>query len=394
MSNDSEFDKIFNTLPGGEGNPAGVVASSRRAQRPERPPQSSGKGVFVSVSAAILILLGMGVWLVWNEYGTRVVNYFAQEEVVNFEGGGAEPAIEIVIRRGDIGETVARTLANAGVTASFEAVYSVLLADSTITFQPGTYSLLTGMSAESAIAALRDPANRVQVRFTIPEGKTLQQALEIIADTTSVPLADLEAATLNPEDYGLNPPSGNLEGYLFPSTYNFEPGVQAPEIIARMVAEMEKRLRTIGVPEEQWHEILTMAGLVQREARLEEDFFKASRVFYNRLDINMPLQSDATVTYWTGLYGGAGTSDADRADTENRYNTYQFRGLPPGPISLPGELAIKAAWEPVDGPWLYFVSVDLRTGETVFSQTLAEHERAAAQWIAWCRASEANRAYC
>jgi len=394
MSNDSEFDKIFNTLPGGEANPVGVVASSRRAQRPERPPQSSGKGAFVSVSVAILILLGMGVWLLWNEYGTRVLNYFAQEEVVNFEGGGAEPTIEIVIQPGDIGETVARTLADAGVTASFEAVYSVLLTDSTITFQPGTYSLLTGMSAESAIAALRDPANRLQVRFTIPEGKTLQQALEIIADTTPVPLADLEAATVNPADYGLDPPSGTLEGYVFPATYTFEPGVQAPEIIDRMVSEMENRLNALGIPEDQWHDILTMAGLIQREARLEEDFYKASRVFYNRLAINMPLQSDATITYWTGLYDGAWTSDADRADTENLYNTYQIRGLPPGPISLPGELAIKAAWEPVEGPWLYFVSVDLRTGETVFSETLAEHERAAQESYAWCRASEANRAYC
>lgn len=394
MSNDSDFDKIFNTLPGGDNSGVGVVGSSRRAQRPERSPQTSGKGVFLGVASAVLILMGMGVWLLWNEYGTRVINYFAQEEIVNFEGGGAAPAIEIVIKPGDIGETVARTLASSGVTASFEAVYSVLLTDSTITFQPGTYLLLTGMSAESAIAALRDPANRVQISFTIPEGKTLQQALIIISEKSSLPLSELEAATENPGDYGLNPPSGKLEGYLFPATYTFEPGVEAPEIIARMVAEMGSRLRTLGVPEDEWHEILTMAGLIQREARFEEDFYKVSRVFYNRLDINMPLQSDATVTYWTGLYDGAGTSDADRADTGNPYNTYQMRGLPPGPISLPGEVAIKAALAPVEGPWLYFVSVDLRTGETVFSQTLAQHERAAAQWIEWCRASEANGAYC
>jgi UPF0755 protein len=108
----------------------------------------------------------------------------------------------------------------------------------------------------------------------------------------------------------------------------------------------------------------------------------------------MPLQSVATVTYWTGLYDGAGTSDADRADEGNPYNTYVISGLPPGPISLPGELAIDAAINPVEGPWLYFVSVDLRTGETVFSETYAEHNRARDQWLAWCRASEENRAFC
>ena len=394
MSTDSEFDKIFNTLPGQPTSSDNQTQTSRRAQRPTRSPQSSGKGIFFGVAVAVVVLLGMGVWLLWNEYGTRVVNYFAQEEVANFEGGGAEPAIEIVIRPGDIGETVARTLAEAGVTASFEAVYSVLLTDSTITFQPGTYQLLTGMSADSAIAALRDPANRVQVSFTIPEGRTLNQALEIIAERASLPLDDLQAAVENPGDYGLETPTGTLEGYLFPATYTFEPGVEAPEIIARMVAEMQSRLRSLEVPEDQYHEILTMAGLIQREARLEEDFYKVSRVFYNRLNINMPLQSDATVTYWTGLYDGAGTTDADRADTGNPYNTYQIRGLPPGPIALPGEIAINAALSPVDGPWLYFVTVDLRTGETVFSETLAQHERAAAQWIEWCRASEENRAYC
>jgi len=394
MSTDSEFDKIFNTLPGEQTRSESQTQTSRRSQRPPRPPQSSGKGIFLGVASAVLILLGMGMWLLWNEYGTRVVNYFAQEEVANFEGSGAEPTIEIVIRPGDIGETVARNLAAAGVTASFEAVYSVLLTDSTITFQPGTYQLLTGMSAESAIAALRDPANRVQVRFTIPEGRTLDQALVIIAERASLPLGELQAAVENPGDYGIETPTGKLEGYLFPATYSFEPGVEAAEIIARMVAEMQSRLRALEVPEDQYHEILTMAGLIQREARLEEDFYKVSRVFYNRLDVNMPLQSDATVTYWTGLYDGAGTSDADRADKDNPYNPYQMRGLPPGPISLPGELAIKAALNPADGPWLYFVSVDLRTGETVFSETLAQHERAAAQWIEWCRASEENRAYC
>jgi UPF0755 protein len=394
MTSDSDFDKIFRTLPGQQDASGGQTSVPRRAQRPKNGQGSSGKGLFAGIAAVVLVLTGMGVWLVWNEYGTRIVNYFAEEEVANFEGEGEEPAVEIVISPGDIGQVVAQKLFEAGVTASFESVYSLLLQDSTITFQAGTYRLLTGMSAESAIQALRDPANQVQVRFTIPEGRTLEQALEIIAEKAALPLADLQAAAANPGDYGVDNPAGTLEGYLFPATYTFEPGVEAPEIISRMVNEMQSRLRNLGVPEDQWHEVLTMAGLIQREARFEEDFYKVARVFYNRLDIDMRLQSDATVTYWTGLYGRAGTSDADRADTQNPYNTYQIRGLPPGPISLPGETAIKATLDPAPGTWLYFVSVDLRTGETIFSNTLAEHERARAQWLEWCAASEENGAYC
>ena len=209
-----------------------------------------------------------------------------------------------------------------------------------------------------------------------------------------MPIEDLTAAASEPSLYGIVSPTESLEGYLFPATYSFEPGATAEEIVARMVEEMKSRLAQAGVAESDWHRVLTMAGLVQREARFEEDFYKAARVFYNRLEVGMALQSDATVTYWTGLYDGAGTSDADRADESNPYNTYVYPGLPPGPISLPGDIAIDAAVNPASGDWLYFVSVDLRTGETVFSNTYAQHLVAVDQWLSWCRESEENGAYC
>lgn len=395
MTNDADFDRIFSTLPPLTPQNSGETPPARRELRDKRPPRASGgKTIFAVVTILVLVLSGSGLWLVWNEYGTRVVDFFAADEVADFEGSGAEPTIDIVVAPGDIGETVARKLAEAGVTASFEAVYSILLTDTSIIFQPGTYRLLTGMSGESAIAALRDPANRVQVQFTIPEGKTLEQAIEIMAPAAGLEPADFLDAVEDPAAYGIDSPTGSLEGYLFPATYTFEPGVSASEIVDRMVREMVSRLEAAGVAEADWHQVLTMAGLIQREARFEQDFYKVSRVFANRLEAGMPLQSDATVTYWTKLYDGAGTTDADRADEDNPYNTYVISGLPPGPISLPGELAIDAAINPVEGPWLYFVSVDLRTGETVFSETYAEHNRARDQWLEWCRASEENRAYC
>ena len=394
MTNDSDFDKIFNTLPGESSGSAPLRPRREVRGASEKPSGGWGKRLFAGVALAVLVLSGTGLWLVWNEYGTRIVDYFAQEEVPNFEGGGAEPSIEIVVNPGDIGEDVARELAQSGVTASFEAVYEILLRDATITFQPGTYRLLTGMSADSAIAALRDPNNRIQIEILLTEGITLQRALEIIAEAASLPVDELASTAMDPGVYGVNPPTGSLEGYLFPATYTFEPGASAGDIIARMVDEMKGRLEAAGVPEEEWHETLTMAALIQREARFTDDFYRVSRVFTNRLEVGMPLQSDATVTFWTGEYGSAGTSDADRADSDNPYNTYVYTGLPPGPISLPGDLAIDAALNPVEGDWLYFVSVDLRTGETVFSETYAQHLRAVEQWLSWCRESEENGAYC
>ncbi|MGA1453283.1 MAG: endolytic transglycosylase MltG, partial [Pontimonas sp.] len=291
MADDSDFDRIFNTLPGEK--PAAPPLRPRNQPSQPRRPQAGGWGkrIFAGVALAILVLSGTGIWLLWNEYGTRIIDYFAQEEVANFEGGGAEPSIEIVVNPGDIGETVARNLAEAGVTASFEAVYEILLQDATITFQPGTYRLLTGMSADSAIAALRDPNNRVQIEILITEGVTLQRALEIISAEASLSLDSLTEAVADPTIYGINPPTGSLEGYLFPATYTFEPGATAGDIVARMVEEMKDRLESAGVAEEDWHETLTLAALIQREARFEDDFYRVSRVFTNRLDVSMPLQS-------------------------------------------------------------------------------------------------------
>jgi UPF0755 protein len=126
-----------------------------------------------------------------------------------------------------------------------------------------------------------------------------------------------------------------------------------------------------------------MAALVQKEARLQADFYKAARVFQNRIDQGMLLQSDATVSYGVGG-STVSTSAAERADA-NRYNTYRYLGLPIGPIGAPGSIAIDAALNPAQGDWLFFCTVNLKTGETVFSETYADHQKAVRQWLAWMR---------
>ena len=138
-----------------------------------------------------------------------------------------------------------------------------------------------------------------------------------------------------------------------------------------------------------------LASIVQREAGSNlDDFPKVARVFQNRLDQGMNLESDATVAYGTGNTHTVWTTDAERADASNRYNTYANPGLPIGPIGNPGDVAINAAIRPADGPWLFFVPVNLATGETVFSSTIEEHEAAVARLQEWCAASEENAAYC
>ena len=131
-------------------------------------------------------------------------------------------------------------------------------------------------------------------------------------------------------------------------------------------------------------EILTVASILEYEAKADEDYAKVARVLYNRLDDGMPLQLDSTVSYVSGRKGDVFTTEDER-NAESAYNTYQNTGLPPGPIGSPGEKTIEAALNPAEGSWLYFVAVNLETGETVFSNTFAEHNRAVAQLQQYCK---------
>ena len=135
--------------------------------------------------------------------------------------------------------------------------------------------------------------------------------------------------------------------------------------------------------------MIVFASLIQKEAGLAADYPKVARVFQNRLDQGMLLQSDATVAYGTGNTHRVTTTDAERADAANKYNTYVHKGLPVGPISNPGDIALQAVTHPADGPWLYFVTVDLETGETVFSTRTPSTEAAVKQFQAWLRAHPA-----
>jgi len=301
----------------------------------------------------------------------------------------------VVVAAGDIGEDVATKLVEAGVTASFRATYDLLLADPSIGFEPGAYQLQQRMSAQAAIDALRDPANRVTATVTIPEGLSAAQALERLAEGTGVPLADLQAAAADYVALGVPAEAPSIEGFLFPATYDFDPGTPARDIVQRLVTEMISRLDARGVAPEDRFRVVTMAALVQREAGpAPEDLPKIARVFYNRLDAGWNLESDATVAYGTGRTGNVSTTPEERADASNPYNTYANPGLPAGPIGLPGEAALDAAISPADGPWFFFVAVNLFTGETVFSTTGAEHEAAVEQWRAWCNENDEQREAC
>lgn len=287
----------------------------------------------------------------------------------------------VVIQPGDTGEVVAQELVDAGVTASFGATYREILRHN-VEFFPGAYELALGMGSGEAITAIVSGSARVETKVLIKEGWRASQIFATLSKTYDVPLADFEVVT--PSDLGLPKAALNLDGYLFPATYVFTPKQSAKSMLGAMHQRMQQELDTLGVPAKSVHKILTMAALVQREGRNAEDFAKMARVFQNRIDAGMHLQSDATVSYGVNSKT-VSTTAAQRAD-DNPWNTYLHSGLPAGPISAPGSAAIKAALNPADGAWLFFCTVNLETGETEFNETYAGHLVSVAKWQAWMAA--------
>jgi UPF0755 protein len=342
------------------------------------------------------LLLGIGAagaWYVWTNYEPQVRELLGWELPNDYEGTGNGTEVLVTIYSGEIGADVADSLVEQGVTMTFEAFYDLLLADSSIQFIPGTYRLQEEMSAQSALDALLDPGNKVELSATVREGLRAGEVIEALSAGTGIPLADYEAAIADPSIYGIPDEAPNIEGYLFPATYTFEPNTTAEDHIRTLVDEMFRRLDAAGVAEPDRHTVLTKASLIQREARLTDDFYRVSRVIENRLADGWRLEFDSSTQYGAGETGSVWSS-GDALDADNPYNTYVITGLPIGPIAAPGDVAIDAVLNPADGPWFFFVTVNLATGETVFSETLAQHERGVAQLRAWCRASEENAAYC
>lgn len=351
------------------------------------------KGLWVTL-IVFAILGGLG-GTAYTIFQPQVAKLITALEPNDYTGNGSGEVI-VTIASGDIGANVAATLQKDGVTKTSEAFYKLLLNTSPApVFQPGAYRLAKKMSAKAALAALEDPKNKVDLAAVIPEGTTEKNVLLILAKGTKLPLADLQTAAANVSAYGLPSEATTLEGFLFPATYAFTPGVTAATVIKTLVGRSLQALDEDGVPVADRWKTVVLASIVQSEAGPNpDDFGKIARVFQNRLDTGMPLQSDATVSYGAGSTGKVQTTPAQRADAANLYNTYAHTGLPVGPISNPGDVAIKAALNPTPGTWLYFVAINLKTGETVFSTTYAEHEAAVQQLDAWCAESTENNAYC
>ena len=333
----------------------------------------------IALIAVLGVVLGLGL----AAYANRGIFRAAIDQLQgnDFSGPGVSE-VKFKVEVGDNGEVIAQRLYEEGVVKNARTTYQYILGRNP-TFYPGVFSLRKEMSSADAVSILSNPESAVLARVTINEGWRASVIFSALSKATGVEISEFQTLFKKPELFGLDSKLLNIEGYLFPATYAFEPDLSAKEILQVLVDRMQQELVSLRLPSDRVHEIIILASVVEKEVRFADDFYKAARVFQNRLDINMALQSDATVSY--GVGGNTfTTSKADRSD-KNLYNTYLYPGLPIGPISSPGSRAIDAVMNPAVGKWLYFVSVNLETGETVFSETYEDHLKAVALWLKWMK---------
>jgi UPF0755 protein len=299
--------------------------------------------------------------------------------------GNGSGTVSVTVHIGDTGRSIGATLEKAGVVKTAKAFADAAAANPRGgSIQPGDYSLRKRMSATSALAMLLDPANRTVPRVTIPEGLWTSETISALSKATGRPLADYEVALRDPASLGLPATAkGDTEGYLFPATYEFGKTTTASEQLQTMVAKSLEELGNIGVDPAQMQRVLTIASLVQAEAKAAADFPKVARVIDNRLARPMALQLDSTVSF-AAAHREVTTTNAERA-SKSPYNTYLVAGLPPGPIDNPGLSAMEAARNPAPGPWLYFVAVNPVTGETRFAVDAAGHAANVRIFQKWCK---------
>ena len=359
------------------------LASERRAAR-KRKRRRRVRSFFI-----IVLVLGL----------LAGASYVAYDQLFNssttasddFPGPGTG-SVEVTIVENSSGRDIGQTLVDAGVVKSVGAfVRQFEKTPASMSIRPGTYRLKQQMSAAGALAGLLDETNRVDSTVTVGSGQKLSEVKQRIVDIMGVSEAEVDAAFADTEAIGLpSEAGGNAEGWLLPGSYEVGETDTPTTVIARMVKGTIDELDRLGVAPADRETVLIKASIVDGEMNIDKYMPMVARVIENRLaDTNGEtkgmLGMDSTVLYGVGKTSGV--PDQADLDNDNPYNTRLHAGLPPTPIGQPSEKAIKAVLNPADGTWLYFVTVNLDTGETLFASTLEEQEKNREQFKAYCTAN-------
>lgn len=367
------------------GLPSRAQETKNKRQVKQRRRSKVQTGIILTIVAAILVGC---FYLAIN----ALTGGTSQVEAEDYPGPGTTEVIAVV-NPGDTGTAIAKRLVELDVIKSEAAFIRAWEANQAAnSVQPGSYTLKLQMSSADAVAALLDPTKRTSNAVSIASGFTIWQVAERLKANENFTDEEVDAAIANPTDIGLPPEAGgNLEGWLQPGSYEVHTDDKPADVLRAMVKARIAELDALKVPADQRQTVLIKASILEREVNGPTYMGKVARVIENRLSkpdaetVGL-LQMDSTVLYGLKRSGGIPTTAETKQDTP--YNTYLHKGLPPAPISMPSKAAIEATLNPEAGDWLYFVTVNLDTGETKFSSTNAEHEVYVKELKAWCAANK------
>jgi len=345
----------------------------------------------IAVVVALVVLVGGG-WFTAKQ-GYQAYLDFRQKS--DYIGEGKDDT-SVIIPSGASISQMATILADRDIVKTATAFREAAAKEPKATsIQPGTYRMKTQNPAARAVAILIDPANKVVKRVTVREGLRVTAVVPILAKGTGLTEDSFTAALKDPGSLGLPEyAKNNPEGMLFPDTYEIGDNPEAGAILKQMTKRysevaaqinLEARAKTLGLTS---YQVIIVASIIEAEVSRDEDRPKVARAIYNRLASQPPmnLQLDTTVNYALNRSGHSNLRDGD-TQLDNPYNTYRFPGLPPGPIANPGRKSIEAALAPAEGPWKFWVAVNLDTGETKFGETLDDHNKNVKEYQDWCRAN-------
>ncbi len=369
-----------------------TTTSPRSARR--KPSGSSSKkklrGILISLTV-IGVIFGAGT------VATPIVKSFISGPP-DFPGPG-RGEVQIEVAAGDTIAKIGNVLKAAGVVKSVDAFVAAANENSKSSrIQPGFFIMKLEMNSTDAMSLLIAGESKVVTRVTIPEGKRASWIIDTLVKATKIPQKDFDKSLENAESLGLPTiAKGNVEGFLFPATYEFNPSATSDDILRAMfdkfnsvskAIELDLKAKNLNLTA---YDIIKVASMVEVEAH-PTDFAKVSRVVYNRLAAPMPLGFDSTIAYGLNRAADAGVEiSAEELAVDTPYNSRIHGGLPPTPIGNPGEAAIFAALNPETGPWLFFVTTDLVTQETKFTDSESEFNKFVEEYRASC---EANKDIC
>ena len=374
----------------GPSNAAPAPVLTRVALRNERRRKNIRRVIGIIVAIALVIVLGWaGVKVYRKVRSIQAANQQAQLEaqkakrVTDYPGPG-EGSVEFTVEKGQGSGEIGENLVKQGIVASVAAFdAAVVNADAAQKLQPGTFQLKYKMASKDVVAILVDPT-KAEGMINVTASTRVSAVISAASQLMNLPQSDFQAL-LDSHGDGILPPEakGSFEGWLQPDTYNPKDYSSAHDLFADMVKKRIAFLDENKVPTgDERENILIRASIIGGEVNREEYYGQVSRVIENRLKKNMPLGMDSTVAYGFGV-DPHGLTQAMLQDESNPYNSRIQKGLPPTPINQPNLAMIDAAMNPTPGDWLYFVTVNLSTGETKFTADYSEFEKYSQEYQQW-----------